>query len=144
MTILNDPLLMIGVQSQKLFVIARTVLEVHGEKSWIPIPGTRQELPGVVGWGRRAVALLDLARVFPGLRALATGERRQRTLLLQVGESNLAVPADSVSSVLDIDTSAVRRRALTEFPLCRNEVHLEGAVLPLLDPTMLFALAGAE
>jgi len=93
---MSEPLLMISVQSLKLFVVARIVREVLGEKDWIPIPGTRQELPGVIGWGRRAVAMLDLARMVADLRPLQVGETRARMLLLQLSDSNLAIPADSV------------------------------------------------
>jgi len=134
---MSEQLVMITVQSEKLLVVARSVREVLGEKTWIPIPGTRPEMPGVVGWGRRAVALLDLARVFSNLSPLQPGTVRARTLLLQVDESSLAMPADTVSSVMDVAVTHIRPRALIDFPLCRSEVHLNGDVLPLFDPTLL-------
>jgi len=141
---MSEPLLMISVQSLKLFVVARIVREVLGEKDWIPIPGTRQELPGVIGWGRRAVAMLDLARMVADLRPLQVGETRARMLLLQLSDSNLAIPADSVSSILDIDTADIRPRALTDIPLCPREVHLSGDVFPLFDPALLLEQARTQ
>jgi chemotaxis signal transduction protein len=142
--IMIESLLMITIQSQRLLVVARTVREVLGEKPWIPVPGARHEIPGVVGWGRRAVALLDLARVFPELRPLLPGEKRPRMLLLEVADSHLAVPADIVSAVMDVDATSIRPRALTDFPLCQSEVLLDGDVLPLLDPQMLLAREGLQ
>ena len=134
---MSEPLLMISLQSLRLFVVARFVREVLGERDWIPIPGTRHEMPGVIGWGRRAVAMLDLARMGADLRPLQVGEKRARMLLLQVSDSNLAIPADSVSSILDVDSADIRPRALTDFPLCPREVHWSGEVFPLFDPNLL-------
>lgn len=141
---MSEPYLVICVQSLKLLIVARLVREVLGEIDWVAIPGTRHELPGVIGWGRRAVALLDLARLAPGMRPLRAGEKRDRTLLLQVAESFLAIPADSVSSIIDIDAASIRPRTLTDFPLCRGEVHLDGDLLPLFDPAMLLESAGIQ
>ena len=139
---MSEPLLMISVQSQRLLIVARLVREVLGERTWVPLPGTRHELPGVVGWGRRAVAMLDLARVLPNLRPLSPSERRSRTLLLEVEGSHLAVPADGVSAIFDIEASAIHPRSLITFPLCRSEVHVDGEVLPLFDPSLLLNQPG--
>ena len=141
---MSEPLILITIQSLKLLVAARYVREVLGEREWIPIPGTRQEIPGVVGWGRRAVAMLDLARVVPEALAIKIGEKRPRMLMLQVADSHLAVPADSVSSIVDVADMDIRPRALSSFPLCRSEVHLNGQVLPLFDPMLLLEQTGVK
>ena len=136
-TAMVEPHLMITVQSLRLLLLARCVREVLGTKEWFPIPGARQEIPGVVGWGHRAVAMLDLARLAPDLRPLQVGEQRSRLLILQVGESRLAVPADSVSSIIDIDTDAIHPRSVTAFPLSRSEVRIGDEVLPLFEPALI-------
>jgi len=141
---MSEPLILITVQSLKLLVAARYVREVLGERDWIPIPGTRPEIPGVIGWGRRAVAMLDLARVVPDLQPIRVGEKRPRLLLLQVADNHLAIPADSVSSIIDVERTDIGARTLSSFPLCRSEVHLDAQVLPLFEPMLLLEQAGAK
>ena len=132
---------MITVQSLRLLLLARCVREVLGTKEWFPIPGARQEIPGVIGWGHRAVAMLDLARLVPDLRPLQVGEQRSRLLVLQVGESRLAVPADSVSSIIDIDTDTIHPRSVTAFPYSPSEVRIGDEVLPLFEPALILESA---
>jgi chemotaxis signal transduction protein len=139
-----ESLLMISVQSQNLFVHARMVQEILGEKAWIPIPGACKEIPGVVQWNRRAVAMLDLGRVVADLRPLQPGEKRPRTLMLRIGESNLALPTDAVSAILEVDATNIRPRAVSDFLLCRSEVLLNDEVTPLLEPAMLLHREGAQ
>lgn len=128
-----ESLLMISVQSQNFFVHARMVQEILGERVWIPIPGACKEIPGVVQWNRRAVAMLDLGRVVADLRPLEPGESRPRMLMLRVNESNLALPTDAVSAILDVDAANIRPRTVSDFSLSRNEVLLNEEVIPLLE-----------
>ena len=73
----------VGVQGLQIAIRAKFVREVLGPRAWIALPGTRDEVPGVVVWGGRAIALLDVAQFQPGLRRLAPGEIRPRTLLVE-------------------------------------------------------------
>jgi chemotaxis protein histidine kinase CheA len=75
------------------------------------------------------------------LRPFQVGEQRSRLLLLQVGESRLAVPADSVSSIIDIDTDTIHPRSVTAFPLSRSEVRIGDEVLPLFEPALILESA---
>lgn len=74
---------------------AEIVHEILGAELWLPIPGARAELPGIMAWQGRAIPIVDLAAPF-GLPRLGTGESRPRTLIANVAESAVAVPLDAV------------------------------------------------
>jgi chemotaxis signal transduction protein len=134
---MSQPVLIVRVQSLQVAIGAAAVKEIVGARSWVPVPGARPELPGVLAWGGRAVAVLDLARVAAGLTPLSPTEQRQRSLLVQVRDSMLAIPVDWVSELRELDDKDIRSRRVHDFPLARAEADLGDAVVPLLDPLLL-------
>ncbi|GEM_PF-6064800 len=126
-----------GIQGRSVAFHAERVREVLGARDWIALPGARAELPGVVLWGGRAVPVLDLARLQSGLRPLAPGEVRARSLLVETRAGFLAVPADRVSEVYRVHEDAIRAREIRDFDLAREEVVSEDDVIPLFEPELL-------
>ncbi|MBI5533776.1 MAG: chemotaxis protein CheW [Deltaproteobacteria bacterium] len=141
---MSHSLLVIRVQTFEVAIEAGLVREIVGARTWVPVPGARVELPGVVAWGGRAVAMLDIARVVPGLRPLAPGEQRPRALIVDVHDSVLAVPSDWVSEVRVVADDKLGPRAVHEFALARAEVDFGDAVVPLLDPRLLLDRSGDD
>ena len=137
-------LVTIGVQSLDLVMRADSVREVLGERAWIPIPGTRDEIPGVVVWGGRAVSLLDLARFQQGLTRLRSAETRARMVIAVDSGCTLAIPADRVSEVWKTHDDNLRPRQLHDFELARLEVATDDTVLPLFEPDLLLARLDVE
>lgn len=135
-------LLTVGVQSLDVAVRADLVREVAGARQWVPLPGARGEVPGVVVWAGRAVAVIDLARFQPGLAPLAEGEARPRLVIVACGGSTLALPADRVSEVWKVHDDKVAPRHVSDFPLAGAEIVFEDRVLPLFDPDLLLARLG--
>lgn len=138
----GQALLSLHVQGLEVAVHADTVREILGERPWVALPGARDEVPGVVVWAGRALAVLDLARFHPGLRALAPGEVRSRLLLLETVAGALALPADRVSEVYRVHEDSLRDRELHQFELARAEVVGERSVVPLFDPALLLERLG--
>lgn len=134
----------VGVQSLDVVMRADTVREVLGSRAWIPIPGTRQEIPGIVVWGRQAVSLIDLARFHPGMVRIERDETRPRTVIVVDSACTLAIPADRVSEVWKTHDDNIRPRQLHDFELARFEIETGEGVLPLLEPGLLLARLDVE
>jgi chemotaxis signal transduction protein len=110
---------------------AALVREVVGTRSWLAIPGARAELPGVLAWQGRAVAVVDLAALFR-LPALAVRAPRARTLLVELGAVTLALPVDGVREVQAVSHDAITR---VEPPhaMTPTQIDLSGERMPVLD-----------
>jgi chemotaxis signal transduction protein len=137
-------LVSVGIQSLDVVMRAEVVREVLGTRPWVPLPGARSEVPGVVIWGGRAVSLIDLARFHQGLVQLTNGQSRPRLLIATDAGFTLAVPADRVSEVWKTHDDNLKPRQLSEFELARFEVATEDGVLPLFEPELLLARLGVE
>lgn len=137
-------LVSVGVQSLEVTVRAELVREVLGARPWVALPGAREEIPGVVVWAGRAVALLDLARFHQGLSRLGPAEVRERLVIVAAGGSTVALPADRVSEVWKVHDDKLRPRQIGDFQLARTEVVVEDRVLPLFEPELLLARLGVE
>jgi chemotaxis signal transduction protein len=139
---MREPVVTVRVQTFEVLVRAALVREVLGECVWTPLPGARSEIPGVTAWSGRAVALLDLAQLVPGLRRLGPADRRPRTAIVQAGSSIVAIPADEVSEVWRAAPDAFRSKELAEFPLARVELVQEERALPVFEPDLLLTALG--
>ncbi len=137
LTAVGTAMVAVGVQGLQIAIRAEFVREVLGARAWIALPGTRDEVPGVVVWGGRAIAVLDVAQFQPGLRRLAPGEIRARTLLVETRAGGLALPADRVSEVFRVHEDNIQGREIRDFELARQEVINGSEVLPLFDPEFL-------
>ena len=115
------------------FVVpANTVQEILGEQRWVPIAGAPAEMPGVISWRGRAVAVLDLGSLSGGA-PLAAGESRRRTIVVTVDEATLALPVEGVREVQEVPDEAVRPAQLTRLRHATTEVELDGVPMPLID-----------
>ena len=115
------------------FVVpANAVQEILGEQRWVPIVGAPPEMPGVVAWRGRAVAVLDLGPL-SGSAALSAGESRRRTVIVNVEDATLALPVEGVREVQEVPDEAVRPSHLTRLRHSTMEVELDGVPMPLID-----------
>jgi chemotaxis signal transduction protein len=115
------------------FVVpAEAVQEILGEQSWVPIVGAPPEMPGVIAWRGRAVAVVDLAPLGAGT-ALTSGASRRRTVIVAVEDTTLALPVEAVREVQELPDSAVRPAQLTRLRHSTMEVELDGVPMPLID-----------
>jgi chemotaxis signal transduction protein len=113
-------------------VAASAVQEILGEQRWVPIVGAPAEMPGVIAWRGRAVAVLDLGPL-SGSAAMTAGESRRRTVIVNVEDATLALPVEGVREVQEVPDDAVRPAHLTRLRHATMEVELDGVPMPLID-----------
>jgi len=111
---------------------AEIIREILGAEVWLPIPGARAEMPGVIAWRGRAIPVVDLAAPF-GFERLGTMESRPRTLIATVAESIVAVPVDAAREVHAFSTSDLRPCSITNLPYTVAEAELFQRVLAVVD-----------
>jgi chemotaxis signal transduction protein len=115
------------------FVVpASAVQEILGEQRWVPIIGAPAEMPGVIAWRGRAVAVVDLGPL-SGSAGLVAGESRRRTVIVRVDDAMLALPVEGVREVQEVPEAAVRPAELTQLRHAAMEVELDGIPMPLID-----------
>lgn len=120
------------LQDTWIVVRASAVEEILGEQRWVPIVGAPGEMPGVIVWRGRAVAVLDLGPLSGGA-ALTVGQSRRRTVVVGVEGATLALPVDAVREVQELPNEALRPAHLTQLRHSTLEVELDGTPMPLLD-----------
>lgn len=111
---------------------AELVREILGSQAWLPIPGARAEMPGVIAWRGRAIPVVDLAAPF-GSPLLTTGETRARTLIASLEGSVVAVPVDAAREVHSLAEDALLPVNFSHLPYAAAEAELFERVLPLID-----------
>jgi chemotaxis signal transduction protein len=111
---------------------AEIIREVLGAEVWLPIPGARAEMPGVIAWRGRAIPIVDLAAPF-GLTRLGSGEARARTLIASLADGIVAVPVDAAREVHGFTTSEIRPVNVTSLPYAVAEAELFERVLAVID-----------
>jgi chemotaxis signal transduction protein len=137
MTLSILPLILEG---RSIALPAERVLEIIGGQPWVLLPKARKELPGVCAWRGRAIAVLDIAAMSAGLKPLAPGEIRARTVVATVDRVTFAVPVDAVHEVCSVDESRIVPSRLTEQAFARHELPIDDrTVAPLLDLEALLA-----
>jgi chemotaxis signal transduction protein len=114
---------------------ASHVREVLGERGWIRMPSSAPQIPGVIAWQGRAIALFDLGALGGALVPLQPGQRRPRTLVVHVSGSTLGLPVDGVMEVEEVDGARVQPCHVTRLASCTTEVELRGVPMPLLNLT---------
>jgi|GEM_PF-1383761 len=111
---------------------AEIIREILGAEIWLPIPGARAEMPGVIAWRGRAIPVVDLAAPF-GVERLGTGETRARTLIASVAESIVAVPVDAAREVHGFSPAELKPVNVTTLPYALAEAELFERVLAVVD-----------
>jgi chemotaxis signal transduction protein len=111
---------------------AEIIREILGAETWLPIPGARAEMPGVIAWRGRAVPVVDLAAPF-GFDGLGPGELRSRTLIAAVADSMVAVPVDAAREVHAFSTSELKPVSVTSLPYAVAEAELFERLLAVID-----------
>jgi chemotaxis signal transduction protein len=108
------------------------IREILGNEVWLPIPGARAEMPGVIAWRGRAIPVVDLAAPF-GFERLGTGEPRARTLIASVAENIVAVPVDAAREVHGFHDTELKPVSVSTLPYAVAEAELFDRVLALVD-----------
>jgi chemotaxis signal transduction protein len=111
---------------------AEIIREILGAEVWLPIPGARAEMPGVIAWRGRAIPVVDLAAPF-GFGRLNSGEVRARTLIASVAESVVAVPVDAAREVHAFTTTELKPVSVTTLPYALAEAELFERILAVID-----------
>ena len=111
---------------------AEIIREVLGAEAWLPIPGARAEMPGVIAWRGRAIPVVDLAAPF-GFERLSAGETRARTLIAAVADSVVAVPVDAAREVHAFSTTDLKPVSVSTLPYALAEAELFERILALVD-----------
>lgn len=135
-------LVTVQVQSLRIALKARLIREIVGARPWIPVPGARRELPGIVMWSGRAMSFLDLAHFSPKLTALQKGQQRERTVIVQAERFQLALPVDHVSEVWRLQEATPQACEINDFELAQEELAHGDDILPLFQPSLLLARLG--
>ena len=137
-------LLPVRIETEWLLLDAALIQEVLGAQSWLSIPHTRRELPGVLAWRGRAVPLVDLAAVF-GLGCLAPTAPRARTLIATTERGLLAIPVDEAREVQALSEQQIREAHAVERPFAPTEADLQGIVMSVVDlPSLIASLCAAS
>jgi chemotaxis signal transduction protein len=108
------------------------IREILGAEAWLPVPGARAEMPGVIAWRGRAIPIVDLAAPF-GLERLGTGETRRRTLITVVEGGIVAIPVDAAREVHAFSPNQLKPCNVTSLPYAVAEAELFESVLALID-----------
>src|SRR5690349_14852565 len=111
---------------------AEIIREILGAEPWLPIPGARAEMPGVIAWRGRAIPIVDLAAPF-GFERLSAGQARPRTLIAELADSIVAVPVEAAREVHAFPTSELRACNVTHLPYASAEAQLDERVLAVID-----------
>jgi chemotaxis signal transduction protein len=121
---------------------AEIIREILGAEAWLPIPGARAEMPGVIAWRGRAIPVVDLAAPF-GFERLSPGEGRPRTLIAAVADSVVAVPVEAAREVHAFSTNELKPCSVTHLPYAGAEAQLGERVLALIDlPRFVYEILG--
>jgi chemotaxis signal transduction protein len=108
------------------------IREILGAQAWLPIPGARAEMPGIIAWRGRAIPIVDLAAPFAGVR-LSPGEVRARTLIAVVEGGVVAIPVDAAREVHAFSPNELKPCNVTSLPYAVAEAELFERVLAVID-----------
>ncbi|MHB8877284.1 MAG: chemotaxis protein CheW [Myxococcaceae bacterium] len=129
---MSQALLPLRLDGNWVAIDALLAREVLGRRPFVPIPGASAGLPGVIAWKGRAIAVVDLLAMDGG-PAKPSGEPRERTVVVQVGETTFALPVDAVREVQVASEEQLHLPRATRVRFAEREVELDGTALPVLD-----------
>jgi chemotaxis signal transduction protein len=123
----------IQVDGLWLALPANAVQEILGKRPWISIAGAPPELPGVLAWRGRAIAVFDVGRVVDGAEPMSADETRDRIVVVQHNACTMALPVDAVREVQDVPEDGVHAAQQTRQRFSEHEIDLNGTPVPLID-----------
>jgi chemotaxis signal transduction protein len=112
---------------------ALPVQEVLGARPWVPVPHSSSQIPGVLAWRGRAIAVFDLSTLLEGGESLQPGVLRPRTLIVETRSCALAMPVDMVHEVGEVAPPEIRHSHGTRMRHSAGEVEIFGSLAPILD-----------
>ena len=121
------------IGSAWLAVEAVYVQDILGARAWVPIPHASPNIPGVLAWRGRAIAIFDLAKLVQSSDALRPGVERPRNLIVEACGCTLAIPVDAVHEVRELDGAAVRQSHATQLRHSTLEIDLFNGVAAVVD-----------
>jgi chemotaxis signal transduction protein len=130
------PIALLPVQVGEVWfaIEAAIVVEILGTRPWVPIPDAPALTPGVLPWRGRAVAALDLGAMTQACDRLSTsGDARRRIVVVQIGDSSLAIPVDAVREVREVMRDQIKPAQTSSRPYAETEADLHGVLMPILD-----------
>lgn len=107
------------------------VQEMLGARSWVRVPGAMPQLPGVLSWRSRAIAVLELGDLL-GLGGRASGTPA-RTVVARVADCTFAFFVDTAREVRTIDAAAIGPPHAVSGRFVTQELSLDNKVMPLVD-----------
>jgi chemotaxis signal transduction protein len=116
---------------------AAYVHEILGARPWVPIPHASPNVPGVLAWRGRAIAVYDLARLVESGEPLRAGVERSRNLVVEARGCTLAMPLDAVHEVRELEGPQVRQSHVTRLRHSTTEIELFGAMAAVVDVPFL-------
>jgi chemotaxis signal transduction protein len=124
-------------------VEAAYVHEILGAHPWVPIPHASPNVPGVLAWRGRAIAVYDLARLLESGDPLRPGVNRQRNLVVEARGCTLAMPIDAVHEVRELEDKRVRTSHATRLRHSTAEIEIFGAVAAVVEvPSLVDGVLG--
>lgn len=122
----------LSIAGRWLAVDAHRVLEIVGPSAITRIPGTPRAILGVAPFRGRAVPVLDVGAVVGAAEPQPLDAPRARTVVVQIGQSTVALPADAVREVIDVPESELAP-ARPDQPWAEAQVAIHGELAPVLD-----------
>ena len=113
------------------------VQEILGAQSWVPIPHASPNVPGVLAWRGRAIAVYDLARLVGSGEPLRPGVKRPRNLVVEARECTLAMPIDAVHEVRELEGPQVLASHVTRLRHSTTEIELFGTMAAVVEVSSL-------
>jgi chemotaxis signal transduction protein len=112
---------------------ALPVQEILGARPWVPVPNSSSQIPGVLAWRGRAIAVFDLSTLLQGGEPLQTGALRPRTVIVEARSCALAMPVDIVHEVREVADAQLLPSHGTRMRHSSGEIEIFGSLAPILD-----------
>jgi chemotaxis signal transduction protein len=116
-----------------MLIEALPIQEVLGARPWVPVPHSSSQIPGVLAWRGRAIAIFDLSTLLEGGSPLEPGVLRPRTVIVESRSCALGMPVDLVHEVGEVAPTQIRPSHGTRMRHSAGEVEIFGSLAPILD-----------
>ena len=129
----NHALLPVEIRGRWLVLEALSVQEILGQRAWVPVPGAPQNVPGVLAWRGRAIAVLDLGAITTVAEPLTPGEQRPRAVVAAAGTTTVAILVDAAREVREVGADRLHPPHATRPRFTLSEVEIDGIPMPIID-----------